>query len=274
MMNIFKKIFSSPLSVCKSIIDRILGACLSNRRVANVIYSLASRSVLRDKAIRDFRPSVIYSKEDVKNSAFLMETCVGAIKQAWITNLDCGKKNLFDSDFLNVFPGEHYRLISSIVNLTKASNIVEIGTFTGLGTLSLRDGMCVPGKVTTYDIFEWDKLGLPSHFDEDDFKDGRINQIIGNLAEDSFFEENIHLLNEADIIFLDAPKDDIFEYKMIAQFIKLNKKKNKLLIVDDIQFVNMVDFWRGIVSPKLDMSSFGHWSGTGVVDISEGLKYR
>ena len=61
---------------------------------------------------------------------------------------------------------------------------------------------------------------------------------------------------------------------MIAQLIKLNKKKNKLLIVDDIQFVNMVDFWRGIVSPKLDMSSFGHWSGTGVVDISEGLKYR
>ena len=186
MLNKFTKLLSNPILNCKSIIGKILGACLSNRRVANIIYSLASRSVLRDKAIRDFRPSIIYSKEDVKNSAFLMDTCVGAVKQAWLTSLDSGKKNLHDSDFLNVFPGEHYRLISSIVNLTKASNIVEIGTFTGLGTLSLRDGMCVPGKVTTYDIFEWDKLGLPSHFDEGDFKDGRINQIIGNLAEDSF----------------------------------------------------------------------------------------
>jgi hypothetical protein len=54
----------------------------------------------------------------------------------------------------------------------------------------------------------------------------------------------------------------------------LRKKTFKLLIVDDIQFVNMIDFWRSISSPKLDVSSFGHWSGTGIVDISEVLKLR
>ena len=36
----------------------------------------------------------------------------------------------------------------------------------------------------------------------------------------------------------------------------------------------MIDLWVSIESPKLDVSSFGHWSGTGLVDISEGLQIR
>ena len=60
--------------------------------------------------------------------------------------------------------------------------------------------------------------------------------------------------------------------KMIKQFLKLEPKTGKLLIMDDIKFINMIDLWRNIKSPKIDLSSFGHWSGTGVVDISDGLK--
>jgi hypothetical protein len=41
---------------------------------------------------------------------------------------------------------------------------------------------------------------------------------------------------------------------------------------DDIRFVNMVDNWNAIASPKLDLTSFGHWSGTGLVDLSEPLR--
>tara|TARA_B100001057_G_scaffold296830_1_gene297033 strand:- start:111 stop:329 length:219 start_codon:yes stop_codon:yes gene_type:complete len=72
---------------------------------------------------------------------------------------------------------------------------------------------------------------------------------------------------------MDAPKDDNFEYKMMRLFLKLDKKKGKLLILDDIKFVNMIDLWRRVKSPKIDLSSFGHWTGTGVIDISEGLKF-
>lgn len=74
-------------------------------------------------------------------------------------------------------------------------------------------------------------------------------------------------------IFMDAPKDDVFEYRMAEKLRRLSPKNLKLLISDDIHFVNVIDFWRYIKSPKLDMTSFGHWSGTGVVDISDGVAF-
>ena len=73
---------------------------------------------------------------------------------------------------------------------------------------------------------------------------------------------------------MDAPKDGVFEYRFLQLLSTLQPKKNKLLILDDIRFINMVDLWVSIESPKLDVSSFGHWSGTGLVDISEGLRIR
>ncbi|WP_341884141.1 hypothetical protein [Synechococcus sp. UW140] len=44
------------------------------------------------------------------------------------------------------------------------------------------------------------------------------------------------------------------------------------LLLDDIHLLPMVECWRSISSPKLDLTSFGHWSGTGIVDISLGLQ--
>ncbi len=152
-----------------------------------------------------------------------------------------------------------------------AKKIVEIGTWTGLGSLALKEGMN-DVLVTTFDIIEWNKLPLPSHFERSDFGESLI-QVIGDLSDENVFEENFDVLNEADLIFMDAPKDDEFEYKMAKQFKKLNNKDKKILIVDDILFVNMIDFWRKIKSPKIDASAFGHFSGTGIVDISNGFLY-
>jgi hypothetical protein len=38
------------------------------------------------------------------------------------------------------------------------------------------------------------------------------------------------------------------------------------LVFDDIRIWNMLRIWREIVRPKLDLTSFGHWTGTGIVD--------
>ena len=94
------------------------------------------------------------------------------------------------------------------------------------------------------------------------------------MSDDRIFEEYKSILNSAEIIFMDAPKDGIFEYKMLKQLAKLDFKENRLLVLDDIRFLNMIDLWRSIRSPKLDVSSFGHWSGTGLVDMSAGLNIR
>lgn len=237
-------------------------------------YNFFSKSILRNKNIRHYEPSLIYSKEDAHPSVKLIEVIVKSVDLASKNNLLCGKPNLTDSQFLNVFPGEHYRLLNAIVRVAGAKKVVEIGTFTGMGTLALQDGID-DISIVTYDIIEWDKLPLPSHFDKSDIDGRRINQVIGDLSDDVFFSKNINILNEAEIIFMDAPKDDVFEYKMAEKFSRLSPSNNpKFLIIDDIQFINMIDFWRSINSPKLDISSFGHWSGTGIVDISEGFKFN
>lgn len=238
---------------------------------ARKFYSLLAKSVLRDNQIRHFEPSIIYSKEDVITTPKLIELVADSAKLASNLELSCGKENLPDSKYLNVFPGEHYRLLNAIVQVSGAKNIVEIGTYTGMGSLALKAGFN-DVSVTTFDIFEWDKLNLPSHFESSDFSDN-LNQLIGDLSDPNVFEKYLTILNEADLIFMDAPKDDKFEYKMASQFAKLETKDNKLLIIDDIQFINMIDFWRAIKSPKVDASAFGHFSGTGIVDISKGFKF-
>lgn len=241
---------------------------------ARAIYDACSGKVLRDRDIRHVQSSLIYSKEGAGPSDFLIDVCARAIKEAWDRELTCGNSALPDSAFLNVYPGEHYRLLNALVRATGARNVVEIGTFTGLGTLAFRDGMEDRVEVTTYDIIPWNKLRSPSHLTESDFGEGKITQVIGDLSEDDVFAENFRILDDAEIIFLDAPKDDVFEYKIAAKLRQLAPKPGKLLIIDDIQFVNMIDFWRAVTSPKLDVTSFGHWSGTGLVDLSEGFRTR
>lgn len=238
-------------------------------RNSRKIYSIFSKLVLRDNQIRHFEPSIIYSKEDSDTTKELIHLVSNAAKLASNTTLTCGKKNLPDSKYLNVFPGEHYRFINAIAKTLNARNIVEIGTYTGLGSLSLKDGLNEV-IVTTYDIIKWDKISAPTHFVIEDF-DTHLTQVIGDLSDEKFFTKNLDILNEAEIIFMDAPKDDFFEYKMAKQFKKLKKKQKKILILDDILFVNMIDFWRKIKSPKIDATSFGHFTGTGIVDISNGF---
>ena len=50
-------------------------------------------------------------------------------------------------------------------------------------------------------------------------------------------------------------------------------KKPRWLFLDDIRFTSELLSWRRIQSPKIDLTSFGHFSGTGLVDISEGFKF-
>jgi hypothetical protein len=39
-----------------------------------------------------------------------------------------------------------------------------------------------------------------------------------------------------------------------------------IVIFDDIRLMSMVYIRRSIDKPKLDITSFGHWSGTGLVE--------
>lgn len=41
-----------------------------------------------------------------------------------------------------------------------------------------------------------------------------------------------------------------------------------LLVIDDIRLWNVLEIWESIASPKLDVSGFGHYTGTGLVELT------
>ena len=67
---------------------------------------------------------------------------------------------------------------------------------------------------------------------------------------------------------MDAPKDGVFEPALAALLIEHLGETGTLTVWDDIRVMTMVEFWRGLPLPKLDITSLGHWSGTGLALLS------
>lgn len=217
-----------------------------------------------------FEPSVICSPDGIKPSNFLIEIALKAIAIAQGNCIDFEATAPDDARYFNIFPGEHYRLLKAMMKAINPSRVVEIGTFTGMGSFAVRQGL-ETGRLVTFDILPWHSF--ETHLTQRDFANGMVTQILSDLSDEKEFQQHFPLLDEADVIFLDAPKDGRFEYRMMDKLRRLSPRPDRLLILDDIRFVNMVELWRGIRSPKLDVTSFGHWSGTGLVDLSQPLEF-
>ena len=158
--------------------------------------------------------------------------------------------------------GEHYRILTAIAQAGKVKKVVEIGSATGMSAIQLRHyGL----KVTCFDIFEWDSIEN-SLLTVSDFSDGNLEWIVEDLSNYTAFETYTNLLENADLIFIDAPKDGIFEYCLIPKLMKLQYNNPfAMLVIDDINFHNMKDLWHSIGPGRIDFTFLGHVSGTGVV---------
>ena len=205
----------------------------------------------------------------VKKGIAIADTVVNSINYALNTHLNTNLKKS-DSIYFNIFPGEHYRFLSGLIQHLKPKTLVDIGTSTGMSSRVMLDYTLPKSKVITFDLIKWDEFD--SHLEKTDFRDGRLTQYLEDLSNIEIFNKHLPIINQADIIFLDAPKDGIFEYLFIKNLVESDLIcKTRYLILDDIKFLNMVKLWRSIRSPKFDLTSFGHVTGTGIVDISSKL---
>lgn len=192
----------------------------------------------------------------------------GAVLFASQIEIDCA------NPFANAFPGDYYRLLAGLLHYAKPLCIVDIGTFHGISTRVMCD-YAPKADIYTFDVVPWDSLDssflCPSDFVAGG---GKVTQYVADLSDPLVFDRHKGLMEQADFIMCDAPKDGVFEekfYRLLAGT-KLTKKPRWLLL-DDIHFTCELLSWRRIQSPKIDLTSFGHFSGTGLVDISEGLKF-
>tara|TARA_B110000008_G_scaffold53149_2_gene52431 strand:- start:321 stop:974 length:654 start_codon:yes stop_codon:yes gene_type:complete len=126
------------------------------------------------------------------------------------------------------------RFLSFISKLVQPQNILEIGTYTGYGTLCLSEGLVENGKIETIEINE-ELLEFQNYFFEKSKIRKQITQHIGSALS------IINKLNkEFDIVFLDADKCNYINY---MELIIPKLKTGGLLISDNV-------LWSGKVLEK------------------------
>ncbi len=194
-----------------------------------------------------------------------------AVYKASSIRFDC------DAEMINVFPGDHYRLLGGLFQCIQPKTLVDVGTAQGLSVRAMVDTCPFDAKIATFDVIPYDDKGAfpVTYLTEKDFEGG-VTQYLDDIAHPSNFMKYLPLLNKADFIMLDGPKDGQFEERvleLLAAHLKPHVESGtRYLFLDDIHFQNMIVNWRRITSPKVDLTSFGHFSGSGLVDVTEGLK--
>ncbi|HYR24037.1 MAG TPA: hypothetical protein VEP30_14055 [Chthoniobacterales bacterium] len=241
------------------------------------IFRKAARSIQR-RAVKLILPnprpghgeySMIYDTLNTSGrpSDYLIDLALRAAQEAWHTELPdlSHRVDAASNDFTGIWPGEHYRLLAALVKLLQSKRVIEIGTFSGLSALALKKFLPPDGKITTFDIVPW-PLVADTFLRPEDFEDNRLRQQIADLSDPAIFESHRSLFEEAEMLFLDGPKDGVFEGKVLRHLETVQSRNPLLLVMDDIRFWNMLAIWHAIARPKFDLTSFGHWSGTGLVD--------
>ena len=153
----------------------------------------------------------------------------------------------------------------ALVAVLRPRTVVEIGTAEGMSALSMLTALPDNGRVITIDLVPWEKYPN-TILKAADFSGGRLEQRLTDLADPVAFRQQAAVLAEADLLFVDAPKDGYFEPRFIANMSGLARSSPLLVVFDDIRVTNMLAVWRELNRPKMDLTSFGHWSGTGLVE--------
>lgn len=215
-----------------------------------------------------WRYSMIFTAHDDPGqpSPFLINIAIEATRKAQEISLgDIGSRLKSPPFYPDIWPGEHYKLLAGLTLLIKPKLVIEVGTGGGLAVLAIKKYLTPDAKIITFDLIDW-KSNPQTYLKNEDFADGRLIQSLDDLADINMVNKHRLMLEAADIIFFDAAKDGIMEQKFIDNFRSVSFKTKPLVIFDDIRVWNMLKIWRDLPYPKLDITSFGHWSGTGLVE--------
>ncbi len=128
------------------------------------------------------------------------------------------------------------RFLSLISKIKSPLQILEIGTYTGYGTLCLAEGLATNGKIFTIDRNE-ELINIQNKYFEESGNRDKIVQLTGNAIDILMnLDENF------DLIFIDADKENYIKYFEIVSN-KLNP--NGIIISDNV-------LWSGKVVEESD----------------------
>lgn len=129
----------------------------------------------------------------------------------------------------------------------------------------MKKALAPNARIVSFDVLPWNQFP-GTVLKESDFQDGRLVQVLDDISTEAGFQKNRKILETADFFFLDAAKDGFMERRIMRFLEGIQFPVPPLLVFDDIRVWNMLRTWREIRKPKIDLTSFGHWSGTGLVE--------
>jgi hypothetical protein len=153
-------------------------------------------------------------------------------------------------------PGEeHYRLLALLGTWFEGRRLYDIGTGGGHSAVALSWNKA--NRVISYDVANSRVTVNESSLASVEFR-------IGDCTKDA-------QLPTAALVFLDAsPHDGLFERELYDRLVAGGFQG--LLVLDDMnspQFPGMRQFWLAIDKPKIELTPYGHHSGTGLVNFAE-----
>ncbi len=193
----------------------------------------------------------------------LLDISLEAIAQARSVDLSWISKRMATPPYYpEVWPGEHYKLLAGLVATLKPKRVVEVGTFRGLSALAIQGSLPPGGEIITVDIVPWNEI-KDTAFRPCDFEGTQLRQVLGDLSQDDFFQSFAETLKGCGLLFIDGPKNIIFEEALLRQLASIRLPAGALVLFDDTRQWNMQRIWRQIARPKVDLTSFGH---SGLID--------
>ena len=164
-----------------------------------------------------------------------------------------GQKNI---GYYNI-PADTGKFLYNLILVSKAKNILEIGTSNGYSTIWLAEAAKQNrGKVTTIEISE-SKVKMA----KENFERAKLNSIIKIIHGDAL-KEIPKLREKYDFMFIDAIKSDYIKYLKLNE---KNLKKNAIVAADNaIIFKDKMSHYLNYLQNNKNYSSILVPIGTGV----------
>ena len=156
---------------------------------------------------------------------------------------------------------EFYRLVAFLAQkMPSGSTFVDIGTYYGLSACALASAG--ESTVLSYDIYD--------HVtDNPDAKTVKSLPNVKIHVKDCL--DDISVISKARIVIIDVDPHNGIQENEILDALRANGFQGIVILDDIILNDKMKAFWNGIPERKLDVSAYGHWSGTGIVFFNDSI---
>lgn len=161
---------------------------------------------------------------------------------------------------------EPYRLLYYFATLFNDSTLIDLGTSNGGSALALSHNET--NQIISFDIQERSETSYYQNNNTFE-KVPKFKNVDFIISEN--FMKYIELFLKAPFIYLDIAHDGIWENILLESLINNNYKG--LVMMDDIhEFPEMKKIWNKISFKKFDLTKYGHWSGTGIIDFNNNIE--